>query len=223
MNTPSPTYLVLLGAPASGKGTQAALLKEHLQLPHIASGDLFREHLNRKTELGRKARSFIDQGKLVPDDITIAMVMQRLEKPDTRRGAILDGFPRTIAQAQALDQALGSNGHRVSIVPFINVPDDVIIERVSGRLLCRRCGESYHLLFNPPKIPGVCDKCGGELYQRDDDKPETVRTRLAVFRDQTNPLIEYYRSQSVLVEVDGDQPIDDVHTALRTAIESHLD
>ncbi len=223
MNTPSPTYLVLLGAPASGKGTQAALLKEHLQLPHIASGDLFREHLNRKTELGRKARSFIDQGKLVPDDITIAMVMQRLEKPDTRRGAILDGFPRTIAQAQALDQALGSNGHRVSIVPFINVPDDVIIERVSGRLLCRRCGESYHLLFNPPKIPGVCDKCGGELYQRDDDKPETVRTRLAVFRDQTNPLIEYYRSQSVLVEVDGDQPIDDVQTALRTAIESHLD
>ncbi len=223
MNTPSPTYLVLLGAPASGKGTQAALLKEHLQLPHIASGDLFREHLNRKTELGRKARSFIDQGKLVPDDITIAMVMQRLEKPDTRRGAILDGFPRTIAQAQALDQALGSNGHRVSIVPFINVPDDVIIERVSGRLLCRRCGESYHLIFNPPKIAGVCDKCGGELYQRDDDKPETVRTRLAVFRDQTNPLIEYYRSQSVLVEVDGDQPIDDVHTALRTAIESHLD
>jgi len=216
--TTHPKYIVLLGPPASGKGTQAARLKEMLDLPHVASGDLFRENLQNETELGQKAKIYMDRGELVPDDVTIAMVMERLSRPDCANGALLDGFPRTIAQAEALDQALAQQGHGISIVPYIAVPDEVLIERVSGRRLCRLCGESYHVRFNPPKQPGVCDKDGGELYQRDDDKPETVRKRLQVYWEQTSPLIETYRNQGVLVEIDGDQPIDDVTADLRAAI-----
>jgi len=216
--TTHPKYIVLLGPPASGKGTQAARLKEMLDLPHVASGDLFRENLKNETELGQKAKVYMDRGELVPDDVTIAMVMERLSRPDCADGALLDGFPRTIAQAEALDQALAQQGHGISIVPYIAVPDEVLIERVSGRRLCRLCGESYHVRFNPPKQPGVCDKDGGELYQRDDDKPETVRKRLQVYWEQTSPLIDYYRDQGVLVEVDGDQPIDDVTADLRSAV-----
>jgi len=216
--TTHPKYIVLLGPPASGKGTQAARLKEMLDLPHVASGDLFRENLQNETELGQKAKIYMDRGELVPDDVTIAMVMERLSRPDCANGALLDGFPRTIAQAEALDQALAQQGHGISIVPYIAVPDEVLIERVSGRRLCRLCGESYHVRFNPPKQPGVCDKDGGELYQRDDDKPETVRKRLQVYWEQTSPLIDYYRDQGVLVEVDGDQPIDDVTADLRSAV-----
>lgn len=213
-----PKYIVLLGPPASGKGTQAAQLREALDLPHVASGDLFRENLKNDTELGLKAKAYIDRGELVPDDITIAMVMDRLSRPDCARGAILDGFPRTIAQAEALDEALTGQGHKISIVPYIKVPDEVLVERVSGRRLCRKCGESYHIRFNPPKQPGVCDKDGGELYQRDDDKPETVRKRLQVYWDQTSPLIDYYRKQGVLLEIDGDQPIEAVQADLREAV-----
>ena len=216
--TTHPKYIVLLGPPASGKGTQAARLKEMLDLPHVASGDLFRENLKNETELGQKAKVYMDRGELVPDDVTIAMVMERLSRPDCADGALLDGFPRTIAQAEALDQALAQQGHEISIVPYVAVPDEVLIERVSGRRLCRLCGESYHVRFNPPKQPGVCDKDGGELYQRDDDKPETVRKRLQVYWEQTSPLIETYRDRGVLVEVDGDQPIDDVTADLRAAI-----
>jgi len=216
--TTHPKYIVLLGPPASGKGTQAARLKEMLDLPHVASGDLFRENLKNETELGQKAKVYMDRGELVPDDVTIAMVMERLSRPDCADGALLDGFPRTIAQAEALDQALAQQGHEISVVPYVAVPDDVLIERVSGRRLCRLCGESYHVRFNPPKQPGVCDKDGGELYQRDDDKPETVRKRLQVYWEQTSPLVETYRDQGVLVEVDGDQPIDDVTADLRAAI-----
>ena len=216
--TTHPKYIVLLGPPASGKGTQAARLKEMLDLPHVASGDLFRENLKNETELGQKAKVYMDRGELVPDDVTIAMVMERLSRPDCADGALLDGFPRTIAQAEALDQALAEQGHEISIVPYVAVPDEVLIERVSGRRLCRLCGESYHVRFNPPKQPGVCDKDGGELYQRDDDKPETVRKRLQVYWEQTSPLVETYRDQGVLVEVDGDQPIDDVTADLRAAI-----
>ena len=216
--TTHPKYIVLLGPPASGKGTQAARLKEMLDLPHVASGDLFRENLKNETELGQKAKVYMDRGELVPDDVTIAMVMERLSRPDCADGALLDGFPRTIAQAEALDQALAEQGHEISIVPYVAVPDEVLIERVSGRRLCRLCGESYHVRFNPPKQPGVCDKDGGELYQRDDDKPETVRKRLQVYWEQTSPLVETYRDRGVLVEVDGDQPIDDVTADLRAAI-----
>ena len=213
-----PKYIVLLGPPASGKGTQAARMREALNLPHVASGDLFRENLKNETELGLKARVYMDRGELVPDDVTIAMVRDRLSRPDCADGALLDGFPRTIAQAEALDKALAAQGHKISIVPYIAVPDEVLVERVSGRRLCRVCGEAYHIRFNLPKQPGVCDKDGGELYQRDDDKPETVRKRLQVYWEQTSPLIDYYRRQGVLVEVNGDQPIDAVTADLHAAI-----
>jgi len=216
--TTQPKYIVLLGPPASGKGTQAAQLREALNLPHVASGDLFRENLKNETELGLKAKAYMDRGELVPDDVTIAMVMDRLSQPDCANGALLDGFPRTIAQAEALDQALAAEGHRISIVPNIVVPDDVLVERVAGRRICRVCGEAYHVKFNPPKQPGLCDNDGGELYQRDDDKPETVRQRLKVYWDQTSPLIDYYRKQGVLVEINGDQAIDAVQTDLRAAV-----
>ena len=214
-----PKYIVLLGPPASGKGTQAARLRETLGLPHVASGDLFRENLKNETDLGQKARVYMDRGELVPDDLTIAMVMARLAQPDCAKGALLDGFPRTIAQAQALDKALAAHGHQIGKTPYIAVPDEVLIERVSGRRLCRTCGESYHIRFNPPRQPGVCDKDGGELYQRDDDKPDTVRKRLQVYWEQTSPLIDYYRRQGVLVEINGDQPIDTVTADLQVAVD----
>jgi adenylate kinase len=213
-----PRYIVLLGPPASGKGTQAARLHEDLGLSHIASGDLFRENLKNETELGLKAKEYMDRGALVPDDVTIAMVMDRLGRPDCADGALLDGFPRTIAQAEALDEALSDQGYGIDAVPYIAVPDDVLVDRVSGRRICRDCGESYHVKFNPPEEPGVCDKCGGELYQRDDDKPETVRKRLEVYWKQTSPLIDYYRDKGLLVEIDGDQSIDTVTEELREAL-----
>lgn len=216
--TREPKYIVLLGPPASGKGTQAARLREALHLPHVASGDLFRENLKNETELGLKAKGYMDRGELVPDDVTIAMVMERLSRPDCANGAILDGFPRTIAQAEALDEALARRGQQINVVPCITVPDEVLVERVSGRRLCRTCGEAYHVRFNPPRQPGICDKDGGELYQRDDDKPETVRKRLQVYREQTSPLIDYYRRRGLVVEINGDQPIDAVTADLLAAI-----
>jgi adenylate kinase len=213
-----PTFIVLLGPPASGKGTQAARLRETLNLPHVASGDLFRENLKNKTELGLQAKVYIDRGELVPDDVTIAMVLERLNRADCADGALLDGFPRTIAQAEALDQALAAQGHKISLVPHIAVPDDVLIERVSGRRLCHVCGELYHLRFSPPKQQGVCDEDSGELYQREDDKPKTARKRLKVYWEQTSPLIDYYHRQGVLVEINGDQSIDAVEADLRAAV-----
>jgi adenylate kinase len=218
-----PKFIVLLGPPASGKGTQAARLHEIFELPHVASGDLFRENLKNETDLGKKAKEYMDRGALVPDDVTIAMVMDRLSRPDCVEGAILDGFPRTIAQAEALDEALAAEGHEVCVVPYIAVPDEVLVDRVAGRRLCRVCGKSYHVKFNPPEEPGICDEDGGELYQRDDDKPETVRKRLEVYWEQTSPLIDYYRQQGVLVEVDGDQPIDAVTEDLREVISERLE
>jgi adenylate kinase len=162
----------------------------------------------------------MDRGELVPDDVTIAMVMERLGQTDCAAGALLDGFPRTLAQAEALDRALAAQGHSVGLVLYIAVPDEVLVERVSGRRICRVCGESYHIKFNPPSEKGVCSKDSGELYQREDDRPETVRQRLKVYLEQTSPLIETYRSQGVLVEIDGDQPIDAVTADLRAAVPS---
>jgi adenylate kinase len=214
-----PKYIVLLGPPGSGKGTQAARLREALDLPHVASGDLFRYNLNNETELGLKAKVYMDRGDLVPDDITIAMVMDRLSQPDCANGALLDGFPRTIAQAQALDGALAAQGHELSSVPLIAVPDEVVVARLSGRLICRECQATFHKLFNPFQ---TCphNKCQGEhLYQRDDDKAETVRSRLEVYQEQTSPLIDYYRDRGVLVEVDGDQSLEAVQADLRAVIE----
>jgi len=216
--TAEPKFVVLIGPPGAGKGTQAAKLRDELTLPHVASGDLFRENLKNKTELGKKANEYMERGELVPDDVTIAMVMDRLARPDCAPGAILDGFPRTIAQAEALDAALAERGYRISVVPCITVPDEALVDRLSGRWLCRQCGESYHVLFNPPAKSGVCDKDGGELYQRDDDKPETVRNRLTVYHRQTSPLIDYYADKGVLVTVNGNQPIDMVEADLLAAV-----
>jgi adenylate kinase len=196
-------YIVLLGPPGAGKGTQAQIMAEKLRLVHVSSGDLFRENLKNKTELGQKAQSYVDRGELVPDDITIGMVRDRLMKADCVNGAILDGFPRTPAQAEALTKLLSDLGGRVVSVPFIYVPDEVLIERLTGRWTCQAQGHVYHEKNNPPKVAGICDLDGSALYQREDDKRETVIRRIQVYQDQTAPLIEYYRQQNLLTQVDG--------------------
>ena len=220
--TQTPTYILLMGPPASGKGTQAVRLQDHLELPHVASGDLFRYNLKNETELGLRAKDYMERGDLVPDDITIAMVLDRLSRSDCAKGALLDGFPRTLAQAEALDRALAVKGHKIDLVLNIEVPQEELIARVTGRRLCRQCGASYHTRFSPPEESGVCDKCGGELYQRDDDTEAVARTRLEVYEDQTKPLINYYEAQGVLVDIDGDRSIDAVTESLLGAIETHL-
>ncbi|MEE9617847.1 MAG: adenylate kinase, partial [Anaerolineae bacterium] len=199
------------------KGTQAERLEKELHLPHVASGDLFRENLKNETELGLLAKGYMDKGNLVPDDVTIAMVQERLHRPDCDQGAILDGFPRTQAQAQSLDRLLADMGRRLDGVLYIAVPDEELVSRLSGRWICRRCQTPYHTIFSPPAKEGVCDGCGGELYQRDDDKPETVRARLKVYHQQTSPLIDYYRQAGLLVETDGTGDIDTVSAALLAA------
>lgn len=215
-----PTYIVLLGPPGAGKGTQAERVSEELELPHISSGEIFRENLKKGTQLGEEARKYMDRGELVPDDITIEMIRERLSRSDCEAGALLDGFPRTPAQAEALSDMLQGLGGQVDAVPYIKVPEEELITRLSGRLVCRSQGHVFHKKFNPPEEPGVCDYDGSELYQREDDKPETVKRRIRVYLEQTEPLIEYYREKGVLIEVDGDQPIDDV-TADLLAILPH--
>lgn len=211
-------YIVLLGPPGAGKGTQAEVLEEQTGLVHISSGDIFRENLKAQTELGKLAQGFMNRGELVPDDVTIAMIRERLSRPDCAAGAILDGFPRTPAQAEALDAMLAEMGSKISSVPFISVPETVLIERLSGRWTCRAAGHVYHSQYNPPRKPGVCDEDGSELYQREDDKPETVKRRIHVYFEQTSPLIDYYRDAGLLIEVDGTQPIDEVTSTLLAAI-----
>ncbi len=205
-----PNYVVLLGPPGAGKGTQAQILAKELGLAHVSSGDLFRENLKNQTELGKLAQDYMNKGELVPDDVTIAMVRDRLQREDAAKGAVLDGFPRTPPQAEALSKSLAEWNSQVDIVPYISVPAEVLIERLSGRWTCRTSGHVYHEKFNPPKTPGLCDLDGSELYQREDDKPETVRNRIRVYMEQTSPLIEYYREKGLLVEIDGTQPIDQV-------------
>lgn len=203
-------FLVLLGAPGAGKGTQAKRLSRVLGVPHISSGDIFRENLANNTELGREARDFLDRGQLVPDDLTIAMIRERLERGDCEGGAILDGFPRTPPQAEALDEILADQKAALDAVVYIRLPAQVAIERLSGRWLCRAQGHLYHEQFNPPAQAGVCDIDGSELYQREDDDAETVAQRIRVYRRQTAPLVEYYSERGLLMEVDGDQGIDTV-------------
>jgi adenylate kinase len=211
-------YIILLGAPGAGKGTQAAMLTEALGVPHVASGDLFRLALQKGTPLGLEAKKYMDQGLLVPDEVTIAMVRERLALPDCEEGVILDGFPRTLEQAKALDAALAEEGRAIDKVLYIKVPNEELVARLSGRWICRDCQAVYHTITNPPQQAGRCDACGGELYQRSDDKPETVRRRLKVYFEQTMPLIEYYTESGVLTEVNGDQSISKVQTALLEAI-----
>jgi adenylate kinase len=212
--------LVLLGPPGAGKGTQAERLGEEFKLPHVASGDLFRENLKNKTELGLLASRYINKGELVPDDVTIAMIRDRLERPDYENGVILDGFPRTLAQAEGLKEILAGMGRTLDGVLYIAVPDEELVGRLSGRRICRRCQTPYHIQFNPPQEQGVCGTCGGDLYQRDDDKPETVRARLEVYHQQTSPLIDFYRQFGLLSEVDGSGDIENVSSALSEAAHS---
>lgn len=213
-----PTYIVLLGPPGAGKGTQAQVISERLGLPHISSGDIFRENLKNQTDLGKLAKGFMDRGELVPDDVTIAMIRDRLSRPDCAPGALLDGFPRTPAQAEALSAMLAGFSGQVNAVPYIKVPEDVLIERLTGRWTCRAQGHIFHEKFNPPKQPGVCDYDGSELYQREDDKAETVTRRIRVYLEQTMPLIEYYQQRGKLIEVDGTKPIEQVTADLMAAL-----
>ena len=212
-------FIVLLGPPGAGKGTQAQIVAKTLELAHVSSGDIFRENLKNQTELGKLAQTFMDRGALVPDDVTIAMIQDRLNRPDCNKGALLDGFPRTPAQAQALDEMLGANDQKISCVPYINVPAEILIERLSGRWTCPTCGFVYHQTFNPPKSEGVCDKDQSELYQRADDKAETVKKRIDVYWEQTSPLIDYYQKSGLLQEIDGTQSIEDVTDQLLEAIQ----
>ncbi len=214
----TPLYIVMLGPPGAGKGTQAKVLAQALSLVHISTGDLFREHLKNETELGQLAQSFMNKGELVPDGVTIKMVEERLAKPDCVSGAVLDGFPRTPVQAEALETLLAQFDAGVKVVPFINVPDEVLVERLSGRWVSSS-GRVYHALYNPPMVQWIDDLDGSELYQREDDQPETVRHRIKVYRDQTAPLIDYYTQKSLLVEIDGTQSIEDVTEDLMKAVE----
>lgn len=214
------TYVVLMGGPGAGKGTQAKKLQKEMSLPQISTGDLFRENLKNETELGKLARTYMDAGELVPDQVTVAMVRERLKRPDTEKGAIFDGFPRTIAQANALEELLAESGERVTVVPYIHVDRDLLLKRLAGRWTCPVCGRVYHEHFNPPQEPGICDVDGAELYQREDDTEETQRRRIEVYFEQTAPLLDYYREKDLLVQIDGEQSIDDVFHDLKGSIEA---
>jgi adenylate kinase len=212
-------YYVLLGPPGAGKGTQAKIIADKFELVHVSSGDLFRDNLKRQTDLGKLAQTYMTKGELVPDDVTIAMIRERLSRPDCKNGALLDGFPRTPAQADALSKMLKEFNGQVNLVPYISVPEPLLIERLCGRWTCRSNGHIFHEKYNPPKIAGVCDLDGSELYQRDDDKSETVMNRIKVYSEQTSPLIEYYRKLKLLAEVDGTKSIEEVSTKLLAALE----
>lgn len=209
-----PTYIVLLGPPGVGKGTQAKIITESTGLPHVSSGDLFRENIKNETELGKLAQSYMNKGDLVPDDVTISMIRDRLSRPDCKGGALLDGFPRTTVQAESLESLLAEFNGKVNFVPYIVASEATLIERLSGRWTCKAQGHVYHEKHNPPKKTGVCDLDGSALYQRDDDKAETVTRRIQVYFTQTAPLIAYYRNRGLLSEIDGTQPIEKVTVAL---------
>ena len=195
--------IIMLGAPGAGKGTQAKLIAEKYQVPHISTGDIFRANIKNGTELGMEAKKYMDQGLLVPDELTVRILLDRVAKEDCKNGYVLDGFPRTIPQAQVLDEALAKQGEEIDYAINVDVPDENIVRRMSGRRACVKCGATYHIEHIPPKVEGVCDTCASELILRDDDKPETVQNRLKVYHDQTQPLIDFYTKKGVLKTVDG--------------------
>lgn len=199
--------IIMLGAPGAGKGTQAKKIAEKYQIPHISTGDIFRANIKNGTELGKKAKEYMDQGLLVPDELTCDLVVDRISQPDASNGYVLDGFPRTIPQAEALTNALNARGEKIDYAVNVEVPDENIVNRMSGRRACLACGATYHVEYNAPKAEGICDSCGKDLVLRDDDKPETVKKRLDVYHAQTQPLIEYYQAAGALAEVDGTQDI----------------
>ncbi|OUQ19971.1 adenylate kinase [Lachnoclostridium sp. An138] len=206
--------IIMLGAPGAGKGTQAKKIADKYQIPHISTGDIFRANIKEGTELGKKAKSYMDQGLLVPDELTLELIMDRFQNPDCANGYVLDGFPRTIPQAEALTAALEKNGETIDYAINVEVPDENIVARMSGRRACLACGATYHVVYAPTKEEGICDRCGEKLVLRDDDKPETVKKRLDVYHSQTQPLIDYYIKQGKLVEVDGTQNVDAVFDAI---------
>ena len=203
-------FLVLLGAPGAGKGTQAAIISLEFGLAHIASGDLFRQSVEKGTELGKSVKAYMDKGVLVPDEVTIQLISERLNEPDCKPGCVFDGFPRTVEQAKALDKMLAGRGWVIDKAIYIEVPEGELLKRLGGRWICRKCQAPYHEVTSPPKIPGKCDKCSGELYQRSDDNQETVKERLKVYFAQTTPVLDYYRKDNKLVPVDGKLGIEEV-------------
>ncbi len=211
-------YIILLGAPGAGKGTQAVMLAEKLELVQVASGDLFRQALAQETELGKKAKVYMEKGQLVPDEITIQMVLERLAAPDCKNGAILDGFPRNIEQAKALDKALKEQSKAIDRVAYIKVSEGELLKRLGGRWICRKCQAPYHEVNSPPKVKGKCDRCGGELYQRPDDNVETVKNRLKVYFAETSPLIDYYKQAGKLLEIHGEGGAADVNNRIAAAL-----
>lgn len=206
--------IIMLGAPGAGKGTQAKKIAAKYGIPHISTGDIFRANIKNGTELGKKAKTYMDQGLLVPDELVVDLVVDRVNQDDCTNGYVLDGFPRTIPQAEALTEALEKMGQKVDFAIDVNVPDENIVKRMGGRRACVTCGATYHMVYAPTKKEGICDTCGGELILRDDDKPETVQKRLNVYHDQTQPLIDYYTNQGILRTVDGTVDIDDVFRAI---------
>jgi adenylate kinase len=211
--------LVMLGPPGAGKGTQAALLAEELGVPHVATGDLFREALKSETELGLTAKSYMERGELVPDEVTVAMVRERLHEPDSESGVILDGFPRTIEQAEALKALLAEQGRAIDAALFIDAAEDELVRRLSSRWTCRNCQAVYNVISNPPREEGKCDICGGELYQRADDVPETVRNRIRVYWQQTRPLVDYYQDQGLLITIKSEGGIERVQQKIQEALQ----
>jgi adenylate kinase len=203
-------YIVLLGAPGAGKGTQAAIISQKTGLTHIASGDLFRQAVQKGTELGKLVKSYMDKGMLAPDEVTIKVIMERLAEPDCAKGCIFDGFPRTLDQAKALDKTLKEQNKAIDKAVFIDVPDEELVKRLGGRWTCKNCQAVYHEVASPPKVAGICDKCGGELYQRPDDNEATIRERLKVYFTQTTPVLDYYKKEGKLIAVDGKLSIDEV-------------
>ena len=202
--------IIMLGAPGAGKGTQAKKIAEKYQIPHISTGDIFRSNIKEGTELGMKAKAYMDQGGLVPDELTIGMLMDRIQKDDCKNGYVLDGFPRTIPQAESHTNALNDRNQKIDYAVNVDVPDENIVNRMSGRRACLSCGATYHIVYKPSKVEGICDVCGDKLVLRDDDKPETVKKRLSVYHDQTQPLIDYYKEAGVLANVDGTQDMEKV-------------
>ena len=206
--------IIMLGAPGAGKGTQAKKIADKYQIPHISTGDIFRANIKNGTELGKKAKTYMDQGLLVPDELVVDLVVDRLAQDDCANGCVLDGFPRTIPQAESLDAGLGAKGEAIDYAIDVDVPDENIINRMSGRRACVACGATYHIVHIPTKVEGICDRCGEKLILRDDDKPETVKKRLDVYHAQTQPLIDYYTTKNVLKSVDGTQDMEDVFKAI---------
>lgn len=210
--------IIMLGAPGAGKGTQAKMIAEAYHIPHISTGDIFRANIKNNTQLGQKAKTFMDKGELVPDSLVVELIMDRFKADDCQNGYVLDGFPRTIPQAEALNEALTQAGDKVDAAIDIEVPDEAIIKRMGGRRACLNCGATYHVQFNPPKAEGICDVCGSKLVLRDDDKPETVRNRLNVYHEQTQPLIDYYKKKDILQTVDGTQDMNKVFADIKAML-----